>query len=145
MPTHTHTYTHNPYMYRPLPVLPPLSGSSRQHFTAHTDFRRHRRRRQRDHLLLPLPPPSPITNQPSPPATATTPHRPHSHSPPPPLPDVALQEAAVEVVADGVVHEALLLLGLAARLVLEHHIVIPAACRTGCKGGVYIHNELRKW
>ena len=41
--------------------------------------------------------------------------------------DVALQEALVEVVADGVVDKALLGLGLAARLVLEHDVVVPSA------------------
>lgn len=42
---------------------------------------------------------------------------------------VALQEAAMEVIADGVVDKALLLLRLAARLVLEHNILVPSAQR----------------
>lgn len=45
------------------------------------------------------------------------------------LSDVLLQEALVEVIADGVVDEALLRLRLAACLVLEHHIIIPPAAQ----------------
>ena len=39
--------------------------------------------------------------------------------------DVAVQEAPVEVIADGVIDHGLLRLGLAARLVLEYHVVVP--------------------
>lgn len=51
------------------------------------------------------------------------------------LPDVSLQEALVEVVADGVVDEALLRLGLPARLVLEHHVIVPPG--GGVQGGAH--------
>lgn len=54
------------------------------------------------------------------------------------LPDVLLEELFVEVVADCVVDEALLRLGLPAGLVLEHHVLVPPARQgarhTACMG-----------
>ena len=40
----------------------------------------------------------------------------------------------MEVAADRVVHEALCGLGLPARLVLEHHVVVPPASRAAADG-----------
>ena len=52
----------------------------------------------------------------------------------PSLLDVLVEEALVEVGADGVVDEPLLFRGLPARLVLEHHVVVPPP----------LHREVRR-